>query len=278
MAGRLSVATRAQPWRFEGSRRAENDHDCNDHRTPAAAARVLQASRRSAVPSFIVMDVMQAAAEREAAGPQGHPHGGWPARHTCAPRRACRRRPRTRDPRRWATRSPWVCPRCASASPATMRNGTGSPSSPSVSWLRPARRPASCWPFWRLFDAGAKVALPSPGYPCYRHILTALGQIGCPASRPVPNRAGCRPAPTSTMRCAGMACAGLVVASPANPTGTMLEPARLAEIAAACARNRIWLVSDEIYHGLDLRHARGDGACPHPTRPWSSTASRNTSR
>ena len=44
--------------------------------------------------------------------------------------------------------------------------------------------------------------------------------------------------------------AGLVVASPANPTGTMLEPARLAEIAAACRRNRIWLVSDEIYHGL----------------------------
>jgi aspartate/methionine/tyrosine aminotransferase len=46
------------------------------------------------------------------------------------------------------------------------------------------------------------------------------------------------------------AVAGVVVASPANPTGTMLEPVRLAEIAAACRRNRIWLVSDEIYHGL----------------------------
>jgi aspartate/methionine/tyrosine aminotransferase len=44
--------------------------------------------------------------------------------------------------------------------------------------------------------------------------------------------------------------AGLVVASPANPTGTMLEPQRLAEIAAACRRANIWLVSDEIYHGL----------------------------
>jgi aspartate/methionine/tyrosine aminotransferase len=44
--------------------------------------------------------------------------------------------------------------------------------------------------------------------------------------------------------------AGLVVASPANPTGTMLEPPRLAEIAGACRRAGIWLVSDEIYHGL----------------------------
>ena len=54
----------------------------------------------------------------------------------------------------------------------------------------------------------------------------------------------------STRRRARGGIAGLVIASPANPTGTMLEPARLAEIAAACRRNGIWLVSDEIYHGL----------------------------
>jgi aspartate/methionine/tyrosine aminotransferase len=44
--------------------------------------------------------------------------------------------------------------------------------------------------------------------------------------------------------------AGLVIASPANPTGTMLEPGRLAEIAEVCRRNKLWFVSDEIYHGL----------------------------
>jgi aspartate/methionine/tyrosine aminotransferase len=43
---------------------------------------------------------------------------------------------------------------------------------------------------------------------------------------------------------------GLVVASPANPTGTMLEPQRLADIAAACTSSGVWLISDEIYHGL----------------------------
>jgi aspartate/methionine/tyrosine aminotransferase len=59
--------------------------------------------------------------------------------------------------------------------------------------------------------------------------------------------------PTGTQieeACRAHAIAGLVVASPANPTGTMLEPARLAEIAAACRRSGVWFVSDEIYHGL----------------------------
>ncbi|MBO0767015.1 MAG: aminotransferase class I/II-fold pyridoxal phosphate-dependent enzyme, partial [Hyphomicrobiaceae bacterium] len=103
--------------------------------------------------------------------------------------------------------------------------------------------------FLALFDVGARVGLPSPGYPCYRHILTALGQQPVPI---VTDRAG-RWMPTvaqieDARRAQGIA--GLVVASPANPTGTMLEPERLAEITAACRRANIWLVSDEIYHGL----------------------------
>jgi aspartate/methionine/tyrosine aminotransferase len=103
--------------------------------------------------------------------------------------------------------------------------------------------------FLALFDVGAKVALPSPGYPCYRHILTALGQTPVPI---VTGDAG-RWMPTGTQidaahRADGIS--GLIVASPANPTGTMLEPARLAELAAACRRNGVWLISDEIYHGL----------------------------
>ena len=131
--------------------------------------------------------------------------------------------------------------------------------------------------FLALFDAGAKVALPSPGYPCYRHILTALGQTPVPlatdaAARWMPTAARSRRLP----RRDGIA--GLVIASPANPTGTMLEPGRLAEIAAACRRNGIWFVSDEIYHGLTYGMAGGDGARPHPTRRSSSTASRSISR
>jgi aspartate/methionine/tyrosine aminotransferase len=103
--------------------------------------------------------------------------------------------------------------------------------------------------FLALFDAGERIALPSPGYPCYRHILTALGQTPVllttdAAGRWMPT------APQIEAAAQQEKIAGLVVASPANPTGTMLEPQRLAEIADVCRRNGVWLVSDEIYHGL----------------------------
>ena len=72
--------------------------------------------------------------------------------------------------------------------------------------------------------------------------------------------------------------AGLVLASPANPTGTMLEPERLAEIAAACRRHDIWLVSDEIYHGLTYGLPE-ETALAHSRRGRSwSTASPSISR
>jgi aspartate/methionine/tyrosine aminotransferase len=103
--------------------------------------------------------------------------------------------------------------------------------------------------FLALFDVGAKVGLPSPGYPCYRHILTALGQV--PVLLATDGTSRWMPTGAQLDACARRdGIAGLVIASPANPTGTMLEPGRLAEIVAACRRNGIWFVSDEIYHGL----------------------------
>ncbi len=103
--------------------------------------------------------------------------------------------------------------------------------------------------FLALFDAGARVALPSPGYPCYRHILSALGiqtpiiETG-PETRWMPTAASIR----SVAEASGLD--GLLIASPANPTGTMLTPERLAEIATLCRAAKIWFISDEIYHGL----------------------------
>ena len=103
--------------------------------------------------------------------------------------------------------------------------------------------------FLALFDAGAKVALPSPGYPCYRHLLAVLGLS--PVLLRTDDGSRWMPTPADVERAAmQQGIAGLVVASPANPTGTMLQPGRLAALAAAARANRAWLVSDEIYHGL----------------------------
>lgn len=101
--------------------------------------------------------------------------------------------------------------------------------------------------FLAAFDAGARVAMARPGYPCYRNILAALGctvvELPCgPAERFQPT--------VDMLEALPERIDGLVVASPANPTGTVLAPAELAAIARWCESNGVQLVSDEIYHGI----------------------------
>ena len=101
--------------------------------------------------------------------------------------------------------------------------------------------------FLACFDVGDRVALATPGYPCYRNILSALG---CEVLQ-IPCGPDTRFQPTAPML-AGLdpPVAGVVVASPANPTGTVIPPADLAEIATWCADSGVRLISDEVYHGL----------------------------
>jgi aspartate/methionine/tyrosine aminotransferase len=98
--------------------------------------------------------------------------------------------------------------------------------------------------FTALFDAGEKVALGEPCYPSYRQILTAL------SLRPVGlvTEAETRFQPVAGQLTDDLS--GLIVASPANPTGTMLGKAELQGLAEACGEKLISLISDEIYHGL----------------------------
>jgi len=104
--------------------------------------------------------------------------------------------------------------------------------------------------FLAAFDAGDRVAIARPGYPCYRNVLTALG---CEVVE-IPTGPETRFQPTveqlAEVHAAGPI-AGLVVASPANPTGTMLLPDELAAIARWCDETGVQLVSDEIYHGIE---------------------------
>ena len=98
-----------------------------------------------------------------------------------------------------------------------------------------------------LFERGSRVALARPGYPAHRNVLRALGlepmELDCgPETRFQPTAsmiAALTPAP-----------AGLILTSPSNPTGTMLERAELQQLATVCRARGIRIISDETYHGI----------------------------
>lgn len=103
--------------------------------------------------------------------------------------------------------------------------------------------------FLAAFDVGDRVALARPGYPAYRNILTSLGcevvELDCgPETRYQPTISQLQEA----YYAGGLD--GLVVASPANPTGTMIPADELAALARWCEEFDVRLVSDEIYHGI----------------------------
>lgn len=103
--------------------------------------------------------------------------------------------------------------------------------------------------FLAAFEAGNTVALPRPGYPCYRQILKALGQAEVALRTTVENRWMPTLEQIEDAR-AQYGIKGVLIASPANPTGTMLARERLRSIAQYCDDNGLWFISDEIYHGL----------------------------
>ncbi|KRF15030.1 pyridoxal phosphate-dependent aminotransferase [Nocardioides sp. Soil796] len=101
--------------------------------------------------------------------------------------------------------------------------------------------------FLAAFEPGDRVAMARPGYACYRNVLRALGcevvELDCGAET--------RFQPTVAQLEQLDDIKGLVVASPANPTGTMLLPEELAALATWCETHAVQLVSDEIYHGIE---------------------------
>ncbi len=100
--------------------------------------------------------------------------------------------------------------------------------------------------FSALFDNGERVGLGTPCYPSYRQILKAVGLT--PVDIPTTFAQRFQPLPDDV---AAHDLAGLIVASPANPTGTMLDEGALRALANACAAQDAALISDEIYHGID---------------------------
>ena len=116
--------------------------------------------------------------------------------------------------------------------------------------------------FLSAFEAGDRVVMANPGYPCYRNVLSALGcevvEIQCgPETRFQPTLEQLQSLPGRID--------GLLIASPANPTGTMIAATELARIAAWCEATGIRLISDEIYHGISYG--------PDTTCSWESSRS-----
>src|SRR5262249_44683545 len=104
--------------------------------------------------------------------------------------------------------------------------------------------------FLTLFEPGDRVAIASPGYPPYRNVLAALGCEAVPIEVSAETRFALTPA---ALRAAhrGWPLKGVLVASPANPSGTMMTAAALADMVHAAEDLGLAFISDEIYHGLD---------------------------
>ncbi|MGD9701619.1 MAG: pyridoxal phosphate-dependent aminotransferase [Acidimicrobiia bacterium] len=100
--------------------------------------------------------------------------------------------------------------------------------------------------FLACFDPGDRVGVVEPGYPCYRNTLDALGCVPVP----IPVGPETRWAPTPELVTQAGPLRGLVLASPSNPTGTVLPADALEALVAHCRANDIRLISDEIYHGI----------------------------
>ncbi len=104
--------------------------------------------------------------------------------------------------------------------------------------------------FLAAFNPGDKVALARPGYPAYKNILTALGIEVIELDAGADSRFQPTPALLEQAVAQHGPLAGLVLASPANPTGTMVSRGELAALTQWCGENGVRLVSDEIYHGI----------------------------
>jgi aspartate/methionine/tyrosine aminotransferase len=207
---------------------------------------VLKVSRRGQIPPFIVMDVMRAANERAAAGADvlhlevGQPATGAPAGVIAAAQAAL-------GSDTLGYTEAFGLPALRERIAGHYRDTYGIAVDPARIVLTTGSSGAFVLAFLAAFEAGDRVALAAPSYPAYRNILTALGLI------PVELAAGSAEryqATVELVRNCREPIDGLIVASPANPTGTMLSPAELAGLARYCAASGIRLVSDEIYHGL----------------------------
>jgi aspartate/methionine/tyrosine aminotransferase len=207
------------------------------------------ASARSNVPAFIVMDVMEAAARLEAAGRHvihmevGQPVASAPAAAIAAAQAAL-------AGGRVAYTAALGTPSLRNRIARHYADQYGLPIDPERVVVTTGSSGGFILAFLALFEPGDRVAMAAPGYPPYRHILSALdcepvlietGEDSRWALTPEALLAAHREKPLQ----------GVIFASPANPTGTMMPAESLRALIETAEAAGIRCISDEIYHGLD---------------------------
>jgi aspartate/methionine/tyrosine aminotransferase len=214
-----------------------------------AAKKLLVPSKRSDVPPFIVMDVMAAAAQREAQGARViHMEVGQPA--APAPATAIKAAQAALTRGRIGYTETLGIPSLRARIARHYQDNYDLALDPARVVVTTGSSGGFILAFLSLFEPGDRVALANPGYPPYRHILSALG---------------CEPVLIETseetrwaMSAKALIAAhqrtplkGVVIASPANPTGTMMDADALTRLITIAEAEGIRVISDEIYHGLD---------------------------
>jgi aspartate/methionine/tyrosine aminotransferase len=210
----------------------------------------LRPSRRGLVPPFIAMDVLRMANERQAEGAEIiHLEVGQPGSSAPEPVLEAARRALVSEPIGY-TDALGIAPlRRAIATHYQAQYGVAV--SPEEVVVTTGSSAAFLLAFLAAFEPGDRVGLAIPGYPAYRNILSAL-EIE-PVLIAVGENAHYQPTPELLADAGRLD--GLIVASPANPTGTMISAADLARLTTYCRDQGIRLISDEIYHGITYEAA-----------------------
>ncbi len=206
----------------------------------------LKTSRRGAIPAFIALEMLREANARAAAGDSViHLEIGQPS--TAAPRAVVDAAKRALDTHQIGYTEALGLPELRRRIARHYRDFYRVEVDPAQVVVTTGSSGAFLLGFLAAFDAGDRVALAAPGYPAYRNILLALDL------EPVELATGpeSRYQPTiEHLEAVEGRLDGLIVASPANPTGTMLRSDELERLCRHCAARGIRVISDEIYHGI----------------------------
>jgi aspartate/methionine/tyrosine aminotransferase len=206
----------------------------------------LKIARRGLVPPFIVMDVLRAANDREAAGEEVlHLEVGQPGTPAPAPVRAAAKA--ALESARLGYTDAMGVPSLRARIARNYAELYGVELDPRRVIVTTGSSGGFLLGFLSSFEPGDRVALAAPGYPAYRNILTSLGVE--PVLLPCDLEHRFQPT-VELLDQVAPPLDGLILASPSNPTGTMLGRAALSDLVAYCADRGVRLISDEIYHGI----------------------------